>query len=338
MRICTASNCKHRPECWSGARRPASASPGMDLLVGTMRSFSFCRHHRCRRRRPSLLVTSGPPDGSVQLWQLSGEDSDVIKAVGSIPAEEGFGELWAKIATASATAPWVLHGSRLDSVRITEVESRSSVYAAASNSSSAELSALAFLDTTTVVLCCAAGQLCLADTRQPPRPLEVTSIPAATSGERWGMAVRCGPQGSNGSSQPIARLSSGGHLVLTDLRRSSEPLAVVKCKVPSPKTGAEFLCVSWAPALENCIAVSGLDGSVRVYATQGWDGSGREAEPLFVHKGRAFGAWDGAEDPPLVTVHAWHPQKPRTVLSAATDGSLDVWDWVRPRERWEGHA
>ncbi|XP_010072922.1 PREDICTED: WD repeat-containing protein 73, partial [Pterocles gutturalis] len=199
-----------------------------------------------------LLVTSGPPDSSIQVWQVSAEDSDIIKPLSAIATENAAGQPWAKIATASARAPWILHGSRLDSVQITEVESRKNVY----------------------------------------------------------MAV-C--------------LSSGGHLTLTDVRKLSESLASAKCRVPSPSSGAEFLCVSWAPALEGCLAVSGFDGTVHVYDTQSWDSSGREAEPIFVHKGHAFG---GDGDPPVVTAHTWHPQKPRTLLSAASDGSLHVWDWA----------
>ncbi|NXT20487.1 WDR73 protein, partial [Syrrhaptes paradoxus] len=274
----------------------------------------------------SLLVTSGPPDSSVQVWQVSAEDSDVIKPLSAIPTEKGAGQPWAKIATASARAPWVLHGSRLDSVQITEVESRKNVYMAASRSSE-ELSGLAFLDCDTLLLCCATGQLCLADVRQPQGPLEAASVPSALCGERWCMGLGRGPQGSDSSSQPVVRLSSGGHLTLTDVRKLSECLASAKCQVPSPRSGAEFLCVSWAPALEGCLAVSGFDGTVHVYDVRSWDGSGREAEPIFVHKGHAFG---GDGDPPVVTAHTWHPQKPRTVLSAASDGSLHVWDWVQP--------
>lgn len=121
-----------------------------------------------------------------------------------------------------------------------------------------ELSGLAFLDCNALLLCCAKGQLCLADVRQPQSPLEAVSVPSAPCGERWCMGVGRGPQGSDSSSRPVARLSSGGHLTLTDVRKTSESLASAKCRVPSPSSGAEFLCVSWAPALESCLAVSGM--------------------------------------------------------------------------------
>ncbi|NWR53864.1 WDR73 protein, partial [Bucorvus abyssinicus] len=126
----------------------------------------------------SLLVTSGPPDSSLQIWQVVPEDSaDVIKCVSAIATENCTGQPWAKIATISARAPWVLHGSRLNSVRITDVESRKNVYVAGS-SSSQELSGLAFLDCDTLLLCCAEGQLCLADVRHPQILLEAAPIPS----------------------------------------------------------------------------------------------------------------------------------------------------------------
>lgn len=275
----------------------------------------------------SLLVTSGPPDSSLQLWKVSAEDSDVIKPVSAIPAEKG--QSWARIATTAGRAQWVLHGSTPDSVHITEVESRKNVYVAASRSSE-ELSGLAFLDCNTLLLCCAKGQLYLGDVRQPQGPLEAVSVPWAPGGERWCMGAGHIAPGSAPSSQPIACLSSRGHLTLTDVRKTSEPLASAKCSIPSPSCGAEFLCVSWAPALEGCLAISGFDGTVHVYDTRSWDSSARTPQPTFVHKGHVFGEQASNGDPPLVTAHTWHPQKPRTLLSAASDGSLHIWDWVQP--------
>uniref|UniRef100_A0A8C9ESK1 WD repeat domain 73 n=1 Tax=Pavo cristatus TaxID=9049 RepID=A0A8C9ESK1_PAVCR len=243
----------------------------------------------------SLLVTSGPPDSSLQLWQMSAEDSG---------KGTWFAHQWALLVNPAVQTPEIC----------------SSLPA---SSSGEELSSLAFLDANTSVLCCTAGQLCVADIRQRS-PLQAAPIPSAQRGQCWCMAVGCGAPCSELSSQPIACLSSAGQLVLLDVRKASQCLASAKCRVPSSSSSAEFLSVSWAPTLQGCLAVSGFDGTVHIYDTQGWDGSGGEARPLFVHKGHAFG------ERPWVTAHAWHPQKPRTVLSAATDGSLHVWDWVQP--------
>lgn len=122
---------------------------------------------------------------------------------------------------------------------------------------SEELSGLAFLDCNTLLLCCATGRLCLADMRQPQSLVEVTPVPSAPCSEQWCLGSRHRAQPSEPSSQPVARLSSRGLLTLTDLRKTSEFLALAKARGPSPGSGAEFLCVSWAPALEGCLAISG---------------------------------------------------------------------------------
>ncbi|XP_019343837.2 WD repeat-containing protein 73 isoform X2 [Alligator mississippiensis] len=77
-----------------------------------------------------LLVTSGPPDSSLQVWQMAAEDTDVIHFVSTIPAGNASEKSWAKIATAFAGNPWVLHGSRVSNVQVTEIESKRSIYKA----------------------------------------------------------------------------------------------------------------------------------------------------------------------------------------------------------------
>ncbi|NWQ84640.1 WDR73 protein, partial [Columbina picui] len=267
----------------------------------------------------SLLVTSGPPDSSLQVWQVSAEDSDAIKSVSAIAAESNAGQPWAKIATISARAPWVLHGSSLDSVQITEVESRKNVYTAAAN-----VSLCVFFD-----MC----QRCKGNCRRSCGKRLQCSAPSA--------AACCPPGGGFSSFCPkfvphgsavdgVSAKNRVCRAMLCVLAQTRESLAWVRCRFPRPSSGAEFLRVSWAPALQGCLAVSGFDGTVHVYDAQSWDSSGREAEPIFIHKGHALGGTDSSASPPLVTTHTWHPQKPRTLLSAASDGSLHVWEWVRP--------
>ncbi|XP_053871888.1 WD repeat-containing protein 73 isoform X2 [Malaclemys terrapin pileata] len=203
----------------------------------------------------SLLVTSGPPDSSLQVWQLAAEDTDVVKSVSTIPTGNDSKKPWAKIATTLARTPCVLHGSRVNNVQITEIESKKNIYTAASSISD-EVSGLEFLDCNTLLACCVKGQLCLADVRQPQSPLGDTSVPSALSGEQWCMGVGSGLQGSDVNAPAIARLSSGGQLTLTDLRNIPKPLKSARCKVSAASQSAEFLCVSWAPVLDGCLAVS----------------------------------------------------------------------------------
>lgn len=88
--------------------------------------------------------------------------------------------------------------------------------------------------------------------------------------------------------------------------------------------------MTWAPGLHNCLAISGFDGTVQVHDVTSWAAAGNQVEPHFTHSGHLFLDGSRAGPAPLVTTHTWHPCKPRTLLSAASDASLHVWDWVAP--------
>ncbi|KAL7983264.1 hypothetical protein Chor_000140 [Crotalus horridus] len=193
-----------------------------------------------------------------------------------------------------------------------------------------KIASLGFLDEVTAVVCGAKGQLFLVDFRQHQgilRALEETQTPwTQTERLSWCAGI------SSGETPLIARLSSDGLVVLTDIRHSSSPLKVAQCCVPTPNVrGVDFLSISFAPVLGNTLAVSGFDGTVQVYNAKDWDSSGQEAKPVFIHKGHIFGTPGKEGGSPVVTTHTWHPWKPQTLLSAASDGSLHVWDWSDPR-------
>uniref|UniRef100_A0A8C2SQ79 Uncharacterized protein n=1 Tax=Coturnix japonica TaxID=93934 RepID=A0A8C2SQ79_COTJA len=244
------------------------------------------------------------PGGSMGIYGVSMGIYGVCGIYGNGPMGS-----WAKMATDAMRPTWVLHGCGVSSAQITELETHTP------SSSPLELSSLSFLDPNTALLCCASGQLCMADTRQCIA-LQPAAIPAAQPGQRWHMAAAC----TAPSTHYIACISNTGQLVLLDARNASHCLAAAKCRVAT--CSSEFLSVSWAPALQGCVAVSGFDGTVCIYDTCSWDG--RDAAPLFVHRGHALRLQ------PLVTAHTWHPHKARTVLSAASNGALHVWEWVQP--------
>ncbi|XP_072849484.2 integrator complex assembly factor WDR73 [Pogona vitticeps] len=285
----------------------------------------------------SLLVTSGPPDGALQVWHMEPEETGVIKPVTTIPPSQGDEHSFCmKMATTSSRAARVLHGLKMNNIQMTEVESQKTIFTAASPCTE-ELSSLHFLDGASLLACSDRGRLFLADTRQPQGQLgEVTgaSLPSALGGHSWTAGVQPGtPPKPAGGKPLVARLSTGGHVVLTDLRSPAGPLSVAQCGVaPAPGfRGVALLAVSFAPLLEDHLAVSGFDGIVRIYETHQWDSATQEAQPAFLHKGHVFGGPGGAREPPLVTAHTWHPSKPRTLLSAASDGALHVWDWADPQ-------
>uniref|UniRef100_A0A8C6FZM7 WD repeat domain 73 n=1 Tax=Moschus moschiferus TaxID=68415 RepID=A0A8C6FZM7_MOSMO len=270
-----------------------------------------------------LLVTSGPPGCYLQVWQLA-EDSDVIRAVSTIDVHESEGRLWPRVAVFPSVAPGILHGTRLSSLKVVDLDSQKTTYTSGVSDDDV-LSSLQVLNTDTFAFCCSSGRLGLVDTRQKWAPLENLGPGPGSAGRRW-----CAEAGGRGPGPSIARLGSDGQLCLLDLRDLCQPVSSVQCPVSMPSPEPELLRVTWAPGLDNCLAISGFDGTVQVYDVTSWAGVGHQVEPLFTHRGHIFLDDSGMAPAPLVTTHTWHPCKPRTVLSAASDASLHVWDWVDP--------
>ncbi|KAM7048434.1 integrator complex assembly factor WDR73 [Molossus nigricans] len=270
-----------------------------------------------------LLVTSGLPGCYLQVWQVT-EDSDVIEAVSTIAVHEKEGSLWPRVAIFSSVAPGVLHGVRLSDLKVVDLETQKTTYTSGV-SDSEELSSLQVLDADTFAFCCTSGRLGLVDTRQKWAPSESVSPNPGSAGGRWCAEVRAKGQGPGPS---VASLCSDGRLRLLDPRDLCHPVNSAQCPVSSPSPDPELLRVTWAPCLDNCLAISGFDGTVLVYDVTSWDGLESQVEPLFTHRGHIFLDGSGIGTAPLVTTHTWHPRKPRTLLSAASDASVHVWDWV----------
>ncbi|XP_055479106.1 WD repeat-containing protein 73 isoform X1 [Psammomys obesus] len=270
-----------------------------------------------------LLVTSGRPGSYIQVWRM-GEDNDVIEAVSTVDAQDKEESLWPRVSVFSSAAPGILHGARLSGLRTVEVESLKMTYSSGT-SDSEPLSSLQVLDADTFAFCGTSGRLGLVDTRQKWAPSETVSPSPGSSAERWCAEVRDRGQGP---VPCIASLGSHGQLCLFDPRNLSQPVSSAQCPVSRPSPDPELLRVTWAPGLDNCLAISGFDRTVQIYDVTSWDGKKVQAEPLFTHKGHIFLDGNEVDSAPLVTAHTWHPCKPRTLLSAASDASLHVWDWV----------
>lgn len=74
------------------------------------------------------------------------------------------------------------------------------------------------------------------------------------------------------------------------------------------------------------LLLAGFGGAVQIFDTSAWGAEQQDAQPLFEHRGHAV-ASDGCP-PVVVTAHIWHPEQPQTLLSAASDSSVHVWDWI----------
>ncbi|KAM9353608.1 integrator complex assembly factor WDR73 [Symphorus nematophorus] len=277
------------------------------------------------------VVTNDGRSSDLQVWDLGGDDSDVIRRTGSLKGgSRGVWERGSRIAarlSSSSPPPRVLHGAQSSDVRLTELPSGRTLFKLETDSAD-PLSSLHFVSDTVVLAGCCNGNVYLADTRTSAAPQ--LSPPPASSGESvlWWMDASAGPSCSDPSSCRIVRLSSSGQAVITDLRNPGGAVSRAQLDVRPRQCSLDDVRVSWAPALQDCVAVSGFSATVQIYDASVWRTEQQEVRPLFEHRGHAVSPQPDDGAPVCVTSHAWHPERPRTLLSAASDGSVHLWDWV----------
>uniref|UniRef100_A0A672LGY8 WD repeat domain 73 n=1 Tax=Sinocyclocheilus grahami TaxID=75366 RepID=A0A672LGY8_SINGR len=241
------------------------------------------------------VVTSGSSSSTLQIWDTGGDDSDVIKGTGVINLKSTSAK-GSKIAPGLTDEPAVLHGSCISEVQLTEIATGQILYTVESSDS---VSGLQFVNACVFLICASDGTLLKGDTRAPSTchyPLEDSK-----SGLHWSFGLRSDSSQSEPSSCTVARLSSSGHMLLSDLRNLQSP----------------------------CLSVSGFDGTVHIYNTMNWSTEGQSPQPVFSHRGHEMSheaKYSGSL--PVVTSQSWHQSRPKTLLSAATDGCFHVWDWV----------
>ncbi|XP_066501750.1 WD repeat-containing protein 73 isoform X2 [Hoplias malabaricus] len=281
-----------------------------------------CLRHIFGKR---LLVTSGCNSSKLQIWDIGGDDTDFIKQTGVIninhtPAKGR------KIASGLTENPSVLHGSQINDIQLTELASGKVLFAVESDSLDT-VSGLQFVNSSSFVICANNGSLFVGDTRDPK--MEHYTLPECMSGSHWTFGLRTDLPHSDLTSCSVSRLSSCGLVLVSDLRKMSSPVKQVRLNLQDSVPTSDFLTVTWAPALDSCLAVSGFNGNVLVFDTRSWTTDLKTPEPVFVHRGHNLSCEQRtAGEQLVVTAHVWHPWRPRTLLSAASDGSLHVWDWV----------
>ncbi|XP_078078753.1 integrator complex assembly factor WDR73 [Mustelus asterias] len=267
----------------------------------------------------SLLVSSGPPDTSLQVWRLASDESDAITFANTIQHQPADGR-WSKISVNCSPTPRVLHGSKVRDLTIQEIASQKVLFTTGADDCE-PISELEFLDHSTFSVCSLKGHLWLADTRQHPSLIGCSDVPVSRGGDcHWTMGWAPG-------HSKVARLCTDGRVLLSDYRDLSKTLSVAELLIPTAVSNSENLSLSWAPCLQDHLAVSGYNGTVHVYNTSSWVAGPSRVEPTFVHRGHSVTTPEPERAIPLVTRHAWHPWKQRTLLSSADDCSLHVWDW-----------
>ncbi|XP_068585989.1 WD repeat-containing protein 73 [Cebidichthys violaceus] len=277
---------------------------------------------RCLRHVPGTrcVVTNDGLTSDLQVWSVGGDDSDVIRLTGRVEGRkrsrrrsvsEG-----GSFSIAARLSSQVLHGAQSGDVQLTQLTSGQILYSLETDSDD-PLSSLRFVDDVVFLAGCSNGNVYIADTRTSAAP-QLHPPPASSDA-----SVLWWTEAS--SSCSVVRLSSAGQAVISDLRNPAGAASRAQLDVRSGRRNPDVRA-SWAPALDGCIAVSGFSGAVQIYNTSVWQTESREVQPLFEHRGHAVSSQSGGDV--LVTSHVWHPERPRTLLSAASDGSVHVWDWV----------
>uniref|UniRef100_UPI003AABA5D9 WD repeat-containing protein 73 n=1 Tax=Centroberyx gerrardi TaxID=166262 RepID=UPI003AABA5D9 len=291
----------------------------------------------CLRHIPGTrcVVTNDGLSSKLQVWDLGGDDSDVIRRTGGVEGR-GVAERGSRIAAGLSSDPRVLHGAQTGDVRLTDLTSGQSLYKLETDTAE-PLSSLQFVSDSVFLACCCSGNIYVADSRTSaapqPSPLP-PPLPPAAAGRRDGVLWCADASADRSRPDPagrrVARLSSSGEVLVSDLRNPGGAVCRAQLDVQTDRCGQDDITVSWAPALDDCIAVSGFSGAVQIYVTSAWRAELTAARPLFEHRGHAVSSQHADGPPVRVSSHVWHPERPRTLLSAATDGSVHVWDWVHP--------
>nr|XP_020473100.1 WD repeat-containing protein 73 isoform X2 [Monopterus albus] len=281
---------------------------------------------RCLRHIPGTrcLVTNDGLSAELQLWGLGGDDSNVIRRTGSIEGSRSVLECGSRIAVRDSSRPQVLHGAQSSGVQLTELSSGQMLYKLDTDAAD-PLSSLQFVSDSVFLASCCNGNIYVADTRTSAAPQLYP--PPACSGESvfWWTDASSGP---DLSGCKVIRLSSSGQAMVSDLRSLEGAVSQAHLDIQACHHGLDVVRVSWAPVLDNCIALSGFSGAVHIYDTSVWTTELQEAQLLFEHRGHVVSLQSEDAVPVFITSHVWHPDRPRTLLSAASDGSVHVWDWV----------
>ncbi|XP_037129932.1 WD repeat-containing protein 73-like isoform X2 [Syngnathus acus] len=268
-----------------------------------------------------LIVTNDGLTSDLHVWNLGGDDSDVITKVASFPdSKESSGGV--KMAARLWPQPEVLHGCRGNDIRLTQLTTGQTLYQLAS-ASEERVTSLHFLSDAVFLAACANGDVLTADTRTSAPPQLAPASPSNDSDVWWADVAGSG----------LVRVSSSGRAAVSDPRDPGAVVRRAQLAVGTLRGGSDDVNVSWAPALDDIVAVSGFGSLVQIYDTSSWGADGRDARPLFEHRGHAVCSPQSSSQAEggavAVTHHIWHPKERRTLVSAADDTSLHVWDWIQ---------
>lgn len=118
------------------------------------------------------------------------------------------------------------------------------------------VSGLQFVNANTFLMCGTDGTMYTADTRDPKIMHHSLQDPVLAS--HWVFGLKTDGSMSDSVSRSVARLSCTGQVIISDFRNLCVPVKQTQLNLQQTATGSDFLTVTWAPALENHLAVSGV--------------------------------------------------------------------------------
>ncbi|CAL1611524.1 unnamed protein product [Knipowitschia caucasica] len=263
-------------------------------------------------------VSNDGCSSSLQLWDLGGAHTDVIRRTGQIHVEAqevtGGRKVCAPLShhTSGTT---VLHGAMTSDVQLTNISTGQLLCSLHDCPVSQPLSHLRCLSDGTFAVASVDGSILLWDTRSAARP-QLRSDPLCI--------LEPGPWTADVLGNLALLSSTSGQTLVLDLRGSDSYVSRAQLKAG----GGPSRHVSWAPALDNYVALSGVDALVHIYDASLWGVELQPAHSQFEHKGHAISSPTDV----ITTSHAWHPERAHTLLSAASDASVHVWDWNHQSE------
>ncbi|KAF7647608.1 hypothetical protein LDENG_00169650 [Lucifuga dentata] len=275
------------------------------------------------------VVTNDGRSSKLQLWDLGRDDSNVIRRTGSIEGRS-VSETGSRIAARPFSDRQILHGARTSDIQLTDVTSGKATFTLETETSDA-LSSLQFVSDSVFLTGCFNGTVYLVDTRTSAAP-HVSPAPISSVSREpvlWWTDAAVGQSCLDATGCRIVRLDSRGRAAVSDVRSRGVTVCQAQLDIRNDRHDLDAVRVSWAPALDGCIAVSGFSGVVQIWNTSDWTAELNEAPPLFEHRGHVVSSDRSDESAATFTTsHAWHPDRPRTLLSAASDGSAHLWDWI----------
>lgn len=122
--------------------------------------------------------------------------------------------------------------------------------------SSDVVSGLQFVNANTFAICATNGTLYMGDSRDPK--IHDYALSKTTAGSHWAFGLRTSDPQNDAASCTVVRLSSSGQIIVSDLRNLNTPTEQAQLNLKQNDSSNELLTVTWAPALGNHLAVSGM--------------------------------------------------------------------------------